>query len=142
MEHLSNPNRVIAVFFKILRQSLQIGLVFPEMSDLVPDLDRVRPHPGQQTRPGGVANGLLGIGTGEYNSLAGKAVNVGAHDHIISITSQLRSEVINDEEEDVGLPLYLLSLGQERAPGENAGGCGAGQTQEFSAFQSVGGDTH
>ena len=46
----------------------------------------------------------LGIGAFKENALAGQEVQVGGHHVRVTIATQLGSQVIGDEEEDVGFP--------------------------------------
>ena len=69
----------------------------------VVDFDLVGPEPGHDGGPAGVAERELLVGSVKADALGGEAVDVGCFDDKIAVTTQRRSEIIDGDEEDVGL---------------------------------------
>jgi len=101
----------VAVFFEMLAQGDDLRQGIAEVGREVPDLGGVRPGAGHEAGPGRRTEGLLAIGPGEDHAGLGEAVDVRAFDIVFPITSQFRPEVIDRDEQHVGLPGSLAGAG-------------------------------
>ena len=69
----------------------------------VVDFDLVGPEPGHDGGPAWVAERELIVGSVKADTLGGEAVDVRCLDDKIAVTTQRRSEIVDGDEEDIGL---------------------------------------
>lgn len=99
----THTGHVIAILNKMLGEGDGIGNGSAKMLVEVVDFDLVGPEPGHDGGPAGVAERELIVGPVKSDALSGEAVDVWCFDHEISVTTQRRSEIIDGDEEDIGL---------------------------------------
>ena len=103
MVDFTHTGHVIAILNKMLGEGDGIGDGSAKMLVEVVDFDLVGAEPGHDGGPAGVAERELIVGSVKADALGGEAVDVGCFDDKIAVTTQRRSEIIDGDEEDVGL---------------------------------------
>jgi len=99
----THTGHVIAILNKMLGESDGIGNGSAKMLVEVVDFDLIGPEPGHDGGPAGVAERELIVGPVEADAPGGEAVDVWCFDDEISVTTQRRSEIVDGDEEDIGL---------------------------------------
>ena len=99
----THTGHVIAILNKMLGESDGIGNGSAKILVEVVDFDLIGPEPGHDRGPAGVAEWELIVGPVKADASGGEAVDVGCFDDKITVTTQRRSEIIDGDEEDVGL---------------------------------------
>lgn len=103
MVDFTHTGHVIAILNKMLGEGDGIGDGCAKMLVEVVDFDLVGPEPGHDGGPAWVAERELIVGSVKADTLGGEAVDVRCLDDKIAVTTQRRSEIVDGDEEDIGL---------------------------------------
>ena len=68
----------------------------------VVDFGAVGAEAGEKATSGGSANRLVGVGVREGDAGIGNAVDVGGLGEIVTVTSEIGFEIVDDDHQDVG----------------------------------------
>ena len=105
MKYLSNRATVISLFSKELRQGNHMGQSFTEVGIQVPYSNGIGATPCHEGKTRRTTNRLLAIGLPKDSAVARKAVDIGCSCHLISVTPEHRSQIINRDKQHIGRAL-------------------------------------
>jgi hypothetical protein len=114
MKDLADAHHVVAHLAKELSQGRDLGQVLAEMGGVFINLGNVRPAPGHERRPAGVAQGILAVRLGEPHPGLGQLVQVGRLDQRMAITTQGDVEVVGNDKKDIQFLAFFRGVGLTR----------------------------
>ena len=102
MVDLADALRVVAVVLEVLGQGDDVRVDGAEVGVVPVDPDGIGAEPGHDRSAGRAAERLLAVGAVEADTRGGQAVDVGAEDMAGAVAPEVRPQVIDGDEKDVG----------------------------------------
>lgn len=102
MHDLAGAGGLIAMILEMLLHGDGVRIGFHQMRAQVPDLGGVRAETAEHAHTGGGADGHLTMIVEHDRALAGEPVDAGRLNDRGAVAAEVRFEVINGEQEDVG----------------------------------------
>ncbi len=110
VEDLTNGDRVISELRKMLGHGHGFRIDLPEFLTQAPHSGRVGSHPQHDARTGRCAGRGLAVSPRENERFPGQLIDVGRLDLGVTEASQFGPQVIDDDEEDVGIAKAVIAL--------------------------------